>query len=268
MHTDLIIAVLELAERQGVVEVLGVCGVDGECKGVAEILAAFQVVGSDLVGDLVGGVLHLLGETVRKAELGKYRVHLGLIVAGHSEDIHDVALRAHVITLPAVHDGCGLHTGLAAHGEGLLLVHFDVVGHGLALHEHPGLGSHEMEDADVRTVRTLYDLDHLAFATLHTNLLLGQGDADGIAVQGVLGLGGLDEDIVLLALHHYEDESLAAHLNLADELGIILERLGAAAPAAPRAGRRPGLADGAAAPAAGTFPAVSFTRHISAVGSF
>ena len=129
MHSNLVVAVFELTERQGVVEVLGVSGVDSKGKCVAEILAALEVVGGDPVGDLVSGILHLLGEAVRETELRKDSMHLGLIVSRHAENVDDVALRAHVVFLPAVHDGGGLHAGLAAHRQGLLLVKFDVIGH-------------------------------------------------------------------------------------------------------------------------------------------
>ena len=125
-----------------------------------------------------------------------------------------------------------------------------------------------MEYAYVRAVRAFDNFYDLSLATLGTNLFLGKGDTDGVAVQGVTCLRSLYEDVVLLSLDDYEDESLAAHLDLSDELGIVLEGLGAAATAAPPAGRRPGSAGGSAAAAAGTFPAVSFTRHISAVDIF
>ena len=120
----------------------------------------------------------------------------------------------------------------------------------------------------MRAVGTFDYLHHLALAALSSDLFLGKGDTDGVAVQGVPGLGGLHEDVILLALHDHENEAFAAHLDLPDELGIVLEGFGAAATAGPPAGRRPDPAGGSAAAAAGTFPAVSFTRHIAAVGIF
>ena len=195
-------------------------------------------------------------------------MHLGLVVAGHAENVDDMALRAHVVFLPAVYDGGGLHAGLAAHRQGLLLVKFDVIRHRLALHEEPGLRAHEVEYAYMRAVRAFDNLHHLAFTAPGSDLFLGEGDTDGVAVQGVPSLAGFHEDVVLLSLHDHEDEAFAAHLDLPYELGIMLEGLGAAATAGPPAGRRPGSAGGSAAAAAGTFPAVSFTRHISAVGIF
>ena len=247
----------------GVVEVLRVGRVYGESKGITEVLAALEVLGSDLVGNLVRGVLHLLGETVRETELREDGVHLGLVVPGHTEDVDDMALGAEVVFFPAVHDGGGLHAGLAAHLEGLLLVDLDVIWHGPALHEHPCLRTHEVEDADVRAVGAFKDLHHLALAAFGTDFFLGKGYPDGVAVQGITCLRSLYEDVVLLSFDDYEGESLAAHLDLSDELGIVLEGLGAAATAAPPAGRGPGFAGGSAAAAAGTFPAVYFTRHIS-----
>ena len=94
MDTDLVVAVVQLAERQGVVEVLGVGRVDGEGEDLAEVLAACAVLVGDDVGDEVGGVLHLFLELVGEAELRQDGVHFGIVLAGHAQDVHNVAVRA------------------------------------------------------------------------------------------------------------------------------------------------------------------------------
>ena len=218
MHADFVVAVLQRLERQGIVEILGVRRVDGEGKGPAEILAALQVRLGDLLGDLVGGAVHLRREPVGEVELRQDGMHLGIVVAGHAEHVDQVAVRAVVAAVPAVHDRRDLHPGLGAHPGPLLGIHLDVVGHRLALHQDPGLGPDGVVIAHEGAVGAFDDLHHLAFAAVGIVLLPGHGHAHGIAVQGVPGLGGLDEDIVVLAVDDHEDEPFTGHLYLPDIL--------------------------------------------------
>ena len=218
MHADLVVAVGQRLERQRVVEVLGVGRVDGERERVAEILAPLAVGVRDLVGNLVGGVLHLGIEAVGEVELRQDGVHLGVVVSRHAEYVGQVAPGPRLAPLPVVHDRRDLHPGLRAEGRGRFGIDLDVIGHGLALHQDPGLGPDGMVIAHERLLRALEDLDHFAFAALVACLLAGDGHAHGVAVQRVAGLGGLDEDIVVLAVDDHEDEPFTGHLYLPDIL--------------------------------------------------
>ena len=217
MHADLVVAVGQRLERQRVVEILGVRRVDSERECIAEILAALAVGIRDLVGNLVGGVLHLGIETVGEVELRQDGVHLSVVVSRHAEHVGQVPPGTRLTPLPVVHDRRDLHPGLRAEGRGRFGVHLDVVGHRLALHQDPGLGPDGMVIAHERLLRALDDLDHLAFAALVPGLLPGDGHAHGVAVQRVAGLGGLDEDIVVLAVDDDEDVPFAGHLHASDE---------------------------------------------------
>ena len=213
VDADLVIAVREGLERQGVVVVLRVGGVDREGIGVPEVLAAFQVLFGNLFGNLVGGILDLLLEAVGEAVFREDRMHFRVVLARHAEDVDDVAPGADLVAVPVVHDDGGLHAGPAAHLDGLLLVDGDVVGHVAALHQDPGLGADEVEDADEGLGVALEDFDDLAFAAAVTAVLLEDRDADGVAVEGVLRARRLDVDILILTLYDDENESVAGHLD-------------------------------------------------------
>ena len=118
MDAHLEVAVVQLAEGQGVVVVLGVGRVDGEGEGLAEVLAAGAVLVGDFVGNGIRGVLHGLVELVRKAELRQDGVHFGVVLARHAQDVHDVADGAGFAARPLVHDGRDLHAAHAAFRDG------------------------------------------------------------------------------------------------------------------------------------------------------
>ena len=72
---------LELTERQGIIEVLGIFGVDGTSPHVSEVLTALDFLGSDARFNLVGSLLHVLGIPVRQSVLRQDGVHLHVVVA-------------------------------------------------------------------------------------------------------------------------------------------------------------------------------------------
>ena len=84
MYPYLPVPVGELTDGEGVIEVLRVLGVYGESRHSAEILAQGDFLGSNVVGNLVGGFLHVDGIFVGKTEFGEDGVHLGLILSGHT----------------------------------------------------------------------------------------------------------------------------------------------------------------------------------------
>ena len=69
-------------DRECVVKVLGVVGVDGAGEHIAHVEAACYFVGRDGVADVVGRLLYCNGVFVGEAKLGEYGMHLGIIVSG------------------------------------------------------------------------------------------------------------------------------------------------------------------------------------------
>ena len=113
MHADLPVAVGELADREGVVEVLGVARVDGEGCDAAEVLATGHLLGGDAGVDAVGGLLDVLGIAVGEAELGQDGVHLGVVLTLGAQDVDDLATGVHLVVLPLRDAGHGLVAVLA-----------------------------------------------------------------------------------------------------------------------------------------------------------
>ena len=81
----------QAADGQGVVEVLGVLGVDGEGGDVAEVLATGYFLGGDFVGNLVGRCLHVFRIIIRQAKLCQDGVHFCVVFPRPSQDIYHLS---------------------------------------------------------------------------------------------------------------------------------------------------------------------------------
>ena len=108
MHADLIKPVVELLDRECVVEVLGILRVDGAGPRVAEILTLRHILVGDLTRDLLSSVLHPLRVLVRQSVLSQDGVHLHIVVTRLSEHVHDFTNDALML---AVGPGRDLHHG-------------------------------------------------------------------------------------------------------------------------------------------------------------
>ena len=114
MHSNLVVAVLQLDQGQGVVKVLGICRVYGECQCLTEVLTALEILIGDLLRDLVGRILNFRGEPVRKTVLSEDSMHLCLVRARLSKHIGDISMRIWLLPVPAINDGSHLHTLLSS----------------------------------------------------------------------------------------------------------------------------------------------------------
>ena len=104
MHAYLPESVVEALDRQRVVKVLGVLGVDGTGPGVAEVLALGLVLLRDFARNLVGGVFHSLGVAVGQSVLGEDGVHLHIVVATLAQDVHHFAYHVGVLLVGPAHN--------------------------------------------------------------------------------------------------------------------------------------------------------------------
>ena len=91
MHAHFPQTVVQRSYRQGIIKVLGILGVDGECGDISEILPLLIVLFGDFARNLVGGFLHLLRIFVGQSVLSQNGVHLGIVVACGSKHIDDFA---------------------------------------------------------------------------------------------------------------------------------------------------------------------------------
>ncbi len=137
VHAHLVEPLVELLDGEGVVEVLGVGGVDGAGPRVAEVLALGHVLRRDLARDGVGRVLHVLRVLVGQPVLGQDGVHLHVVVATLTEHVHHLSDEVLVLLVGPLYDFHHyLVVGLAA--LELLLRYEDVVGEGTVLRHAEG----------------------------------------------------------------------------------------------------------------------------------
>ncbi len=92
MYADLPYTVARLADRQRVVEVLGIGRVDRECGHATEVAARGALLVRYLAAHGLGGRRYLLVETVRQIVLGQNGVHLSVVIARRTQYIDDLAL--------------------------------------------------------------------------------------------------------------------------------------------------------------------------------
>ena len=100
VHADLPYAVFHLLDGYGVVEVLSVARVDGECESVTEVLAFRYLLVGDLRRYLVGCRLHLSGVGVWQSVLSENGVHLCVVLSCLSENVNHLTLRVAYVHRP------------------------------------------------------------------------------------------------------------------------------------------------------------------------
>ena len=229
MHAYLVAAAPEFAERDGVVEVLGIGRIYGKGQNLPEVLPALELFGSYGFWDAVGRVLNLLRETVGQVELGQDGMHLGFVFAGGAEHVFQHSVRVHLAAVPAVHNHRNLHPPFGSESGRRLGIDLDVVGHILALHQHPGLGADGMEDAHKLPAAALQHFDYFAFAAMTERLLAGtvvrtrnavagNGHTNGVAVEGPARLVSRHVHVVVLPVDSHKHETVARH---ADGSGFL-----------------------------------------------
>ena len=224
---------LYLAYAEGVVEVLGVGGVDGEGEDVAHVESATDFLLGDARRELLGGLLHECRIGVGQSVLCQDGVHLGGVLAGLAEDVHDLANGILGFVGP-LHDA---HHGFVAR-LALLEVLFgdeDVVGQGAVLGEEVGVALLHLEGSDEGLVAALENFGDGSLA----DVVLASGqerDLHGVAVHGmeavalshqdgfaaILGLEG-----VLAVCFAVEDAAhhLLRHVQRVAEARLLLDEI-------------------------------------------
>ncbi len=158
VHAHLVEPVVGSAYAEGVVEVFGVLGVDGEGGHLPEVFAPCYLLGGDGRVDAFGGVLHLLRVAVGQSVLGQDGVHLHVVLTLCAQYVdhlsHDI-LR--VLRGPLCDFHHGHLSGLAS--LELLLGYEDVVGEDGALGDEEGIVFLHLQHADGLVVLALEYLD-------------------------------------------------------------------------------------------------------------
>ena len=177
--------VLQHLYADGIVKVLGIVRVYGEGEHVAHVAAAVDFLLGNLLGDAVGYGLHVLGVGVRQAELRQDGMHLGIVLASASQNVHHLADGVLGAFRPLHHADNGLVAVLALLQE--VLGDEYVGSQGTVLGEQVGIVLAYLQCAHellFRTLHYLYDLcfaDMVAAACQHGGLHL-------VSVHGVHGV--------------------------------------------------------------------------------
>ncbi len=235
VHAHFDVTVFQLAVGEGVVEVLGVGGVDGEGEHVAEVAAGGHLFFGGFA-DFLGLVFGLFGELQGEVVFGEDGLHLHVVVAGFAQALDHFAHGVVHAFGPVGH----LHEHLlAVFGAAEVVdVDEDVDVHGAAVADHEGEALLLLDDADEACLGALDDFHHLSFGLVHLALREHE-HADGVAVQcmvgvvggylyvlggrgvGVLGVG-LGYDVGLAALLHVDGacDIVLRHQVVVDALGV------------------------------------------------
>ena len=193
MDADFPDAVLDFTHRESVVEVLGVGRVDGEGRHLAEVAALGDLAGRDTTVDRLGSLLDLGFEAVGEFVFGQNGVHFGIVVPGDAEAFDELADGAFAAGLPVGDADDDLlavaHVGIGVPRQ------IDVHGHAPRLYADEDLMGSDLGDADIGFAAAFDDAGDLAFE-LSVAAAVVDRYFDAVAVEGVVCMAGLDEDVV------------------------------------------------------------------------
>ena len=228
VHAHLHVAVLQHTVGEGVVEVLGVGGVDGEGEHIAEVATRGYLLFRRLAY-LLGLVLGLLRELQGEVVFGQDALHLHVVVAGLAEAFDHLA---HGVVHPLGPVG-HLHQHLLAvlGAAEVVDVDEDVHVHRARVADHEGEALLLLDDAHEARLGPLEDFHHLPFGLVHLALREHQ-HADGVAVQCMVRVVGgylyvlapflVGYDVGLAALFHVDGalDVVLRHQVVVDVLGV------------------------------------------------
>ena len=182
MYANLPVPVGQTLDGQGVVKVLGIGGVDGECGHTAHVAAASHFLVGDARLQAIGNALYVFGVLIGQTELSEDGVYLGIVLACFSQHVDHLADGAVGILWP-LNDACHhLLAGLPA----TQLVQWDenVGGKEFAVYYQVGKIFLDLQGADKHLLFALKDLEHLGLR-LQTHTCRADVYLNAVAVQGV-----------------------------------------------------------------------------------
>ena len=209
MHAHLPAPIGELAQREGIVIVLGIGRVDGERGHVAHIVAAGHLLVGDAGLDALRRALHVGRILIRKAKFGEDGVNLGIVLAGAAQDVLDGADWA-VGVLGPLDDA---HDGLVASGATRQFVERDkdVGGQELAIGGKHSVVLLHIEGAHKHLLFALHNLDDLGLG-LHAGTHRADVHHHAVTVEGVhrVALSNHDGLATRIVVEHHTVLAVAA----------------------------------------------------------
>ncbi len=94
---------LRRLQRQRIVKILGIHGVNGEGRHVPEITTAFELFCRDCVRNRIGRGEHVIGKFIRQSVLREDGVHLDFMIARLAQNLHHPSRRGIARIVPTHH---------------------------------------------------------------------------------------------------------------------------------------------------------------------
>ena len=219
MYAHLPHAVFDLADREGVVEVLGVRRVDGEGRYLAEVAPGGIIGFGDRRRNGLGRIFDLLLEMVGQAVFGQDGVHLGIVLSGAAQYLDQLSGGAFGTQRPvrdADHDFVAvLYVRVVPLGE------IDVHRHAPGIHlDEDGVVAH-VGRAHVLLAAALHDAGDLAFEGPGVGAA-GDDELHAVAVQSIQRIALADIYVVFELLGADIHRSCRDHLYDALLTGTLL----------------------------------------------
>ena len=155
-------------------------------------------------------------------------MHFGIVLAWEPEHIHYFTDRLRIPPVPTHDADCDLGPRRSPGTEHLSIRHRYVIRHYTALHEHPCLFAHDLENADERFSGTLHYGNYLALTMegrtppfpdiFLSAFLFADNDPDQVPVQCAAHFRWFHENVFFLAFYYDKTAAFACHLNFPDKL--------------------------------------------------
>ncbi len=197
VNADLIIAVLLSLQAQGVIKILGRCGVDGENRLLAEVQPFCDLRIRDLLLGPFRLLPRLLGELLAELVFGDECLEAGFHILRRPEDLHNPSL-ARIAGIPHIH----LHPVVLLRPPDLGFGHLDGAGNARIVRvDNASATGQTQEASDDRCVVLLDDPHHTGLGQSEPPLA-GDRRLDPVSVAGAQPLGTGDEEVLLVAAAH------------------------------------------------------------------
>src|SRR5690606_20760706 len=214
MHAYFVVAIGQLFERDGVVEILGIFGVDGKGGYLAEVAAPGGFFGWYSGAESRGFRFHGFWKRQWETEIGQYSIHFGVVLAFFTQHEGNLTHRILALAWPF---GDGYHYFLAVFGPVQIGQGYeDIVQHFAVVRvEERKAGGYGDGAGKLRT-RTFQYFHHFAFLTLAASFFVRMYFY-AVAMQCLAQLPWRDIYVVFQFVFGYNEcRAVGGHVHFAD----------------------------------------------------
>ena len=211
MHTNFKIAIIKHLQRYCIIKILCVGRVYGKGADLPEISAGVYLFLWNFYRNLCCSLLYLLLKLVWQTILGKYCVHLGVVLARLSQHINNPSFWSIHSGPPLLHNNCHLQTLIFIFY--LLCRNLNIIWHEFALHNNPCLPSNYLQNTDIWFFRTFEQLHNLTFHLVVVILKFSDGNPHFISMQGSQQLLCRNKNIIIPVGYINKSIPFTSHYN-------------------------------------------------------